>query len=224
MIKLTTNKELDYEMYQEVSGMSFGGINFGNKITANHPFITKENHKQYIDDYYVKHEPEIKDFILETQTNIDKTQFDFFNAVENIFGEDYSKDFYTGFVSIFDCNPRWPETKSFQINLTRTGLRGLEIIYHESLHFVFFDYCDKYLTDETSEYSKNDGILWELSEIFDTIILNLPDFRTILVNEEEVSYPALSEKTEHIKQIWNKYPNDVKTVILESLKYLNKNK
>jgi hypothetical protein len=47
----------------------------------------------------------------------------------------------------------------------------LEVVFHELLHFIFFDYCDSFLKEETKDLDKNKGVLWELSEIFNVIVL-----------------------------------------------------
>jgi len=68
----------------------------------------------------------------------------------------------------------------------------LEVVLHESLHFAFFEYCDNKLSETTSKYNKNNGPLWELSEIFNVIVLNMPEYRKILKREEFLFYPDLT--------------------------------
>ena len=42
-------------------------------------------------------------------------QKEFFDALELIFKTDFSSTSYKGYLSIFNCNPRFVETKEFQV-------------------------------------------------------------------------------------------------------------
>lgn len=133
---------------------------------------------------------------------------------------DFSNNLYIGFISIFDCNPRYFETKSFQIFYKKTNLEKLEVVFHECLHFAFFEYYDKFFKIKTEKLNKNSGKLWELSEIFNVIILNQKEFRDILKREEKLFYPDLKDKLITVKKIWNENHDNMKNFIIKSLNVL----
>ena len=120
-----------------------------------------------------------------------------FTELEEYFGHDYSKDNYTCYLSIFDCNPRYVETKSFQVYYRRPYHLRKEVIAHELTHFAFYDFCNNIGLTDTKE-------LWELSEIFNVIFLNLSEIRSVIGAEELLFYPSLKEKLEIVRNIWIK--------------------
>jgi hypothetical protein len=218
MIKISLNKELDYETYADFHNLSVAGADFCQEIRDNHPNINIENFRKYIDDFYVANQIEI----IKKQEQINEYLFvkqtKFYLALKDIFQMDFSNDIYQGYLSIFDCNPRWPETKTFQVFYKKDLPHMLEVACHESLHFAFFDYYDKNLIKETGDLDMNTGPLWELSEIFNIIILNLPEFREIIEMEEILFYTELQDKLDRAKEIWSLCGN-IKEFIP---KYLNK--
>ncbi|MCK6462431.1 MAG: hypothetical protein L6Q29_01260 [Candidatus Pacebacteria bacterium] len=137
-----------------------------------------------------------------------------FSELQEYFGYDYSKEKFTCYLSIFNCNPRYLESKSFQVYYKRSHDMRKEVITHELTHFAFYDFCHKLGI-------KNNKALWELSEIFNVIFLNLPSIRHAIGAEELLFYPDLKDKLETIKLIWNKKLG-AKDFIIASLKYLQK--
>src|SRR3990167_6365742 len=122
--------------------------------------------------------------------------------LKNYIGVDYSKENYKGYISIFDCNPRFVDDKSFQVFYEKSGLDKLRVCFHEITHFTFFDYFEKLLPAKYESLDRNSGVLWELSEIINVILLNEPEFRSILQKEEKLFYPSLENKFKEIKTIW----------------------
>lgn len=217
MIKITSNKELDYKVYVDFYNHFRAGADFGAKIKQDHPNINLENYKKYIDDFYVAHQVEI----LKKQEGINKIllekQDKFFLALKNIFNIDFTGENYQGYLSIFNCNPRYLETKTFQIYYKKELIDMLEVAFHESTHFAFFDYLDKNFLEQVKDLDKNNGILWEMSEILNIIILNLPSFRRIMGREEKLFYPNLKNKLDQANIMWNS-TKDINTFVV---KYLN---
>ena len=191
MIKIGINKKLDYLTYENFRNFSIGGINFGIKIRKDHPKISKENYKKYIDEFYRKNWQKLLKTQKKSDKYIAKRQNHFWNAVKNTLDLDDKKDRYGGYLSIFNCNPRFLDTKTFQIYYKKNLPEIAEVAFHESLHFIFFDFINKNLAKEIKGLDKNSGLLWELSEIFNTIILNLSEFRKITGRMEKLFYPKL---------------------------------
>jgi hypothetical protein len=50
MFKINLNKELDYEIYKDFYNFSVAGADFGKEIKDEHPSITIENYKKYLDE------------------------------------------------------------------------------------------------------------------------------------------------------------------------------
>jgi len=115
-------------------------------------------------------------------------------------------------LSIFDCNPRYLEIKSFQVYYKRSRDMRKEVVVHELTHFAFYDFCN-------TIGIKDSDALWELSEIFNVIFLNLTSIQKAIGAEELLFYLDLKNKLEAIKQIWAK-KLDAEKFIKESLSYL----
>lgn len=213
-MKIELNKQLDKEVYTAFCEAVIGGVDFGKKIHDDHPGITKENYSEYIDDFYSKHNEELENTLNDTKKCFDEIKVVLFSELQKYFGQDFSREKYTCYLSIFNCNPRYLESKSFQVYYKRSRDMRKEVIAHELTHFAFYDFCHKL-------GFKDSKSLWELSEIFNVIFLNLPSIRKTVGTEELLFYPNLKNKLEAIKLIWHKQHNPDK-FIKTSLVYLNK--
>ena len=220
MITISFDKELDKMVYEDFHDFSIAGVDFGDKIKHDHPEITEENYKNYIDNFYKENSLEMQNSLIKINKILLEKQDLFFDAVENLFKKDFRDIKASGFLSIFDCNPRYLEEKSFQMFYKRNDMDKLEVVFHELLHFIFFDYCDSFLKEETKDLDKNKGVLWELSEIFNVIVLNLPQFREILQGEECLFYSDLKEKLKTANSLWLDSRGDIKNFITSYLKKL----
>ncbi|HCH59346.1 MAG TPA: hypothetical protein DEV73_01875 [Candidatus Zambryskibacteria bacterium] len=101
----------------------------------------------------------------------------FFSEVEKIFGKiKWPEGKYISYLSIFDINPRFLEDKTFQV-FYRHILGSNYVIAHEMLHFIFFSYFE----NQEPELSKSldEHTIWLLSEWFNDIVLDLPEFEGI---------------------------------------------
>ena len=218
MFKISLNKELDYEVYRDFKDFSAAGVDFGGKIRKEHPGINSENCQEYIDDYYATNRVAMDEKLNQINKLVSEKQSIFYSALSGIFHTDFRPYLYQGYLSIFDCNPRWPETGTFQIFYKKELPYMLEVAFHETLHFAFFDYLDKNFSEQTKKLSKNSGILWEMSEIFNVIILNLSPFREILGMEELLFYPELKEKLDKAKEIWSLNNGNISMFVRDYLK------
>lgn len=213
-MKIELNKQLDKEVYTAFCEAVVGGVDFGKKIREEHTGITKENYSEYIDDFYAKHSRELENAINGIKECFNEIKDVLFLELQKYFGQDYSKEKYTCYLSIFNCNPRYLENKSFQVYYKRSYDMRKEVIAHELTHFAFYDFCHKLDI-------KDSNVLWELSEIFNVIFLNLPPIRNAIGAEELLFYPALKDKLEAIKLIWVEQ-SDIDKFIKTSLAYLRK--
>jgi len=211
-VKILLNKQLDKEVYLDFRESVVGGVDFGEKIKRGHPLITIENHSEYIDSLYRKNQNELEAIRKETEKCFTDIEKPLFNELQKYFGNDFSKKGYICYLSIFDCNPRFLENKTFQVFYKRPYNLRKEVIAHELTHFAFYDFCGRLKI-------KSDSALWELSEIFNVLFLNLPTIRAAIGAEELLFYPDLKEKLEAVKLIWEKH-FAAKEFILTSLKCL----
>jgi len=211
-MKTGLNKQLDKEVYLAFSNAIVGGVDFGKKILDDHPNITEKNYSKYIDDFYAENENKLKDVLEDTQLCFNEIKESLFLELQKYFGNDYSQENYTCYPSIFNCNPRYLENKSFQVYYKRSHNMRKEVIVHEITHFAFYDFCN-------GLGIKNDNTLWELSEIFNVIFLNLPSIQKVIGAEELLFYPDLRDKLEKIKDIWLDVL-DAEKFIKTSLKHL----
>jgi len=190
------------------------GADFGKKIRDDHPNLTEENYVEYIDDFYITNKNELEDVLKDTNICFSEIETPLYDELKKYFGKDYSKENYICYPSIFNCNPRYIENKSFQVYYKRSHIMRKEVIAHELTHFAFYDFCDELKIEK-------DNNLWELSEIFNVIFLNFTSIQKAIDAEELLFYPDLRDKLEKIKNILIKEPNAEK-FIKESLKYLSK--
>jgi len=211
-MKIKLNKKLDKEVYLDFCDTVIGGADFGKKIKVDHPNITEENYIKYIDDFYVLNNSELENVLKNTLSCFDEIKDILFGELKKYFGKDYSRENYTCYLSIFNCNPRYLENKSFQVYYKRSDNMRKEVVAHELTHFAFYNFCNKLKI-------KNDDNLWELSEIFNVIFLNFPSIQKAIGAEELLFYPDLKDKLEEIKKIWTKQP-DAKNFIQTSLQYI----
>lgn len=222
MVKIGINKKSDYETYENFHNFSTGGVNFGSKILRDHPKINIVNYKKYIDEFYKKNKENLLRIEKESNAYIDKKQNGFWDAVKTVFGHDYKNMPFLGYLSIFDCNPRNVDTRTFQVYFGR-NLRGIAgVAFHESIHFVFFDYINKNMPEEIRTMDKNSGPLWELSELFNVIILNMPEFQKTLKRKEKLFYPTLRKNFAKAKAAWREAGGDIDKFVFQYLKNFQK--
>lgn len=211
-MKIELNKQLDKEVYVAFREGSVGGVDFGKKISDRHPEINKGNYSKYIDDFYSNNKNELANILDETTKCFYDIKEALFSELQRYFGHDYSDEDYKCYLSIFDCNPRYIESKSFQVYYKRPYNLRKEVIAHELTHFAFYDFCH-------SVGIKDSKALWELSEIFNVIFLNLTSIRGVIGAEELLFYPDLKDKLEQVRKIWDKHL-EARDFIVSSLKIL----
>ena len=222
MIEVIFDKELDKEVYLDFADFSMAGADFGARIRQDHPEINHENFAAYVDRFYEANREELDRSADELRRKLNETQQAFFSAAREVFGVDYSNLKSVGVLSIFDCNPRYPEKNLFQVYYRRDLLGKMEVAYHETLHFMFFRFCSEECADIIGDRDPNQGVYWELSELFNVIILNQPVFRGILKREELLFYPDLSDKLVVLKGLWVKREGNVRAFVADALQELEK--
>ncbi len=213
-MKVELNKQLDKDIYLEFRKSVVGGVNFGEIIRKDHPEINEENHEEYIENFYKLHQKELQSTRLDTAGCYGEIKEVLKTNLKKYFGREFHDENCVCYLSIFNCNPRFLESQSFQVYYKRPRNLRNEVLVHELTHFAFYDFCRAIGLEDDKQ-------LWELSEIFNVIFLNLPGLQKVIGVEEKLFYPDLKEKLADIKKIWNENLPAEK-FIKESLKHLKK--
>lgn len=94
-------------------------------------------------------------------------------------------------------------------------------IYHEVLHFMFFDFGDSNVPG-LKEKETGSGSYWDLSEIFNDVILNSLEFQNALDIEEQRPYPVHENLLPEFEKLWNDCNHDVQKFIETGIERLEK--
>jgi len=193
-VNFEINKDMDYWVLKEF--LTFNPEdNFSNNILLSYPKLKEAEKlnkdsknlffKNYVDQLYIDNEIKLVDIKEKTQKSWDLIEGIFLEKVQNLFnGHPWPDGAYVGFLSLFNCNPRFLDNKTFQVYYKHP--EGLVYVSaHEMLHFMFYDYLEKNpdLTKNVSE-----SVVWDLSEIFNVVVLERPEFVEIIGNSRPRPY------------------------------------
>ncbi len=168
------------------------GRNFEWAILKHYPYfkkfdenIDKKIVKDFVFKYYSKNKKAIEKNFITYENKWKNIEKDFFNLVENVFPKlQWPKGEYIAYPTMWSMYPRFLDDKTFQIP-ARSRKRKIVnfIIAHEMLHFIFYEYfLNKYKKYKSHKY---DFFVWHVSEIFNVVIMNKPDWQKILKNKDE---------------------------------------
>lgn len=191
------------------------GINFGRNIVQDHPQLKtvlalspkeqKTAISDYFDKYYQKNKNELAILQKQNQDKWNKISSNFFNVTANYFDNHlWPKGNYTAYLSIINCNPRFLDTKIFQVFWhAKEGF--IQIAMHEMLHFLFFDLLKKITPtiDPTSDFA------WKISEVFNGLILSEKEYLQLSGIETVNQYPELYLLQQKVLPIWKKEKNAI---------------
>ena len=228
-ISYKLNKALDKEMALEFLNIKAGGVNFSNGIIGVHPELKGISKKKkpaqkksidlHFDNFYKQHKDYLNKRIIEFQMDWNKVEKKYFKEVNKIFkNHAWPKGKYIGYLSIIDCNPRFLNNKTVQVFYFHPE-GSVAVTAHELLHFIFYDYCSKKHSKIFKNLDPNDGIFWDLAEIFNAIILSQPEFVKIHKIKKQSNYPAHKKHIPVLKRMWNK-EKDLDKWIIKGLEYL----
>lgn len=198
--------ELDNEIGFRFIDTNMGGVDFGAGIIGMYPELSKA--KKVVDierrvviadftkKYYSEHKTKLENKLKEINDNWSSVSQEYFYAVDQIF-KDYPwpQGKYICSLSIFDCNPRDIEAKTFQIYYQH-GQGANHMIAHEMLHFMFFNYLD--LHESNFKNSQDEHTIWLLSEWFNDLMLELPSFNKFSQKTKDY-YPEVVEFSKQFK-------------------------
>lgn len=220
-------------MVDEFLGHKQGGVDFSGCVLGPNPELKKvlkmrgrkrrEEINKYVDDFYKENQEILEKIIREFSQKWSKVEKEYFALVRDIFNLKQLPNYqYTGYLSIINCGPRFLETKSFQVFYRRLE-DSIYVTIHEILHFFFYDYAIKKYSKIFKKLDPNQGVFWDLAEVFNSVILSEPEFKKIHKQKRDWSYPAHRKYLEDLKKYW-KESKDIDIWIKESSNYLkNKN-
>ena len=207
------NKKLDERMAEEFLDVQGGGIDFGKGIILTHPKLKKTRFldtvqrkkfiKDYFNNYYRTHIKAIRQKIKLVKNAWRKYEDRYFTITREFFNDfQFAQGRYIGYASIVDCNPRFLESKTFQFFYKKSIDDIIYTIAHELLHFIFFDFIEQNLKKQIDTLSQDQ--LWDLSEIFNVIILKSPRYSHIINQHLVRPYP---DHIKYIREFEKEYQN-----------------
>lgn len=229
-IKFKLNKDLDKKIAFEFINLKRGGIDFSRGILDVHPELKniKKNKnnikkkkilKKYFDSFYLKHNIYLKNRIILFNREWQIVENKFFNEVKKIFKKySWPKGKYIGYLSIVDCNPRFLKDKTFQVFYFHPK-GAVYVTMHELFHFIFYDYAIKKYSKIFKKLDTENGIFWDLAEIFNYVTLSLPEFRKLHKQNNISYYPEHKKYLPKLKKVWQKTQN-IDEWLIEGFEYL----
>lgn len=201
-----------------IRASSQGGVNFANGIIHVHPQLKRilklsDVRKQkkaigkYIDAFYARHRIYLRKRTKDFSREWNGVEQKFFATVNVLFrGFPFPKGRYIGYVSVFDCNPRFLTDKKFQVfHQHPAGVRY--VTSHELLNFIFYDYTRKKFNRIFNGLSTEEGLWWDCAEIFNAVMLSSPEFVKIHSVKKIVSYPEHKKYIPRLRKVWQKKKN-----------------
>jgi len=90
------------------------------------------------------------------------------------------------------------------------------------LHFIFYHYALENHLDKFQDMDTKQGLFWDMGEIFNAIILNLPEFKELHQHDNIHIYPQHKKHLPKLKELWFK-TEDIDNWLINALDYLNSN-
>jgi len=218
IVKLKFNKKLDQKMAWEFyCNQKIGGCDFWQaRALKYHSELSqialaknpKSFLKTYISDFYEIHNAEIQKLAENTTKYFYEKQDAYFSTVNKIFsGYPWPKNKFTGYFSIFDFCPRFLNKGDFQVFIYDTKNLQLFTVFHELLHFIFYDFAKKSFPEIFKKMDTEKGKFWDLAEIFNAVIQDSDDFIKLHGKIESIGYPNHKDLIIKSKDLWQKNPN-----------------
>lgn len=198
MVKFKLNKSLDKKMAFQFLRHSVGGVDFSQNVLIFHPELKEINKEDtsainsYFDNFYNKVEVLLEQKIILYQSEWNKVESNFISETVKLFnGYSFPKGKYIGYISAFNCNPRFLGNKTFQIFYWSDS--SIYVTSHELMHFIFYAYTSEKHLELTKGLDTNTGLWWDAAEIFNNVVLSSPGFTKILKTDGDTGYPEHKE-------------------------------
>ncbi|MEK7078311.1 MAG: hypothetical protein AAB911_01955 [Patescibacteria group bacterium] len=218
VIKFIFDQKLDRDLAWEFySRPKFGGCDFWKeRALAHHPKLSrvgsaknpKEFLNKYISEFYSSHSDEMKKLSQKTANYLNQTQNDFFKIIDKIFDyHPWPRNKFTGCFSIFDFCPRFLDWGGFQVFIYDKPNLQLFTIFHELLHFIFYDFTQQEFPEVFGKMETEQGKFWDLAEVFNVVIQSSDDFVKLHGKIKNIGYPDHKGLIQKGKGLWKKNPD-----------------
>ena len=164
------------------------------------PKAKKAFNDNYIDNYYKKHKKELEDALERMEKDWRKIESKFFEVTDKLFDIPWPEGRYICYLSIFNCNPRFIETKEFQAFYKHPATTN-HVCAHEMLHLIFYNYVEKSFSKEYERLGEK--VIWKLSEIFNDVVLRLPEFVAITDQKDPAFYAETKQELDDAIKLWS---------------------
>lgn len=213
-LKFRFDAKLDFEIaWDFYNNPKYAGIDFWKKGALRHhdelKFIEKRQMKKvflsnYVESLYNQHKNEFEHRKKQIEALYKKKEQIFFYETEKILKNHlWPKGKYNAYLSIFDFCPRFIDDKTFFVFMYEDDNNILMTIFHEMLHFIFYDYCLKKYPRVFKKKNTESGSFWELAELFNAVIQQAPAFEKLHGPVGNIGYPTLRSKFGMAKKKWN---------------------
>ncbi|MBU2025996.1 hypothetical protein KJ912_04670 [Patescibacteria group bacterium] len=213
-LKFKFDSKLDFEIVWDFyNNPKYAGVDFWEKGALRHhdklKAIEKKTKKKfflsnYAKSLYKQHKNEFEHRKKEIEILYKKKEQKFFNETEKIFkNHPWPKGKYIAYLSIFDFCPRFLDDKTFFVFMYDDDNNILMTIFHEMLHFIFYDYCLTKYSRIFKNLSTERGQFWEIAEIFNAVVQQTPVFSKLHGSINDIGYPELKLKAKKAKKAWD---------------------
>ncbi len=196
-----------------------GGMDAHKWLLQAHPRLGEIETLQYVAEFYVANRERLERAAGQISQDWDGYAPKFYGAAAEIFKDlEWPSGKYVGYVSIGSPFPRFLHDKTFQVPWEPEE-RAIRVAAHELLHFLFFEYVRKRYTPQlknTVEKEMNQLMegkisipLWELSEIFNIVVLSPQKFGRGGQTQSASGYSHLARFAPVFEKVWSEVGKNI---------------
>lgn len=139
-----------------------------NEMTA------KKEISNFIDNYYQKKGETLKNNFEHVIKEWSEVEASYYQKVDKLLGNyPWPKENYQAFASVLYCFPRSIDGQWFTFPVN-TKFNAIQVIAHEMLHFIVYDYMEKKFGLQPSECFDQDNKFWQFTENLNALIEDEP--------------------------------------------------
>jgi len=155
-----------------------------------------------VSSFYAKYQKDIVAFRNDTQIEWGEVSKYFFELTKNIFsGCRWPEGKYLGYVSVFNCNPRFLSDKTFQV-FYKHSAGPVYVTAHEMLHFIFYKYAIENHSNLFKNKDTENGIFWDVAEICNVVLLHDESFVKVHGVKKIICYPEHKKYISKLRKKW----------------------
>lgn len=211
-VKFELDKEVDKFMASKFLDYRIGTVDYSDGVWGPHPSLKGVTGKdiymidEYFNKFYSNNLLLLNNLVESFTQEWDKIEKKYLKKCTDFFnGFTFPSGDYIGYVSIINCNPRFLETCSFQLFYKSKSC--VPTTAHELMHFIFYSYITRNSTKAKKDEIESSGAWWLTSEIFNNVVLDLPEFRELLGGYFEEPHLGHEEYFESAKKLYEESAN-----------------